>query len=487
MWKVREYLDKATNVVMNYTDMEAKVREATNDEAWGPTGQIMQELAQATYSYESFPEIMSMLWRRMLIDNQYNWRRPYKALVLLNYLVKNGHERVVTSSREHIYDLKGLKNYTFTDDTGKDCGVNVRLKVQQLIDYINDDDALREERKKAKKNRDKYVGVSSDGFGLGNRSHSGSFHDAAHYERDQSMSYSDKTPEKESNNKRTIPQNVPTNVEKPIEVTPPNELIQTIKPKVSETKQIDLLGGIFDHERPKSVEQNSAVTDSTAELKQIVKNIDIFSNKIPKPPKARSKVPDLTSKNPAFARPRDSRATASTSKLTVKPKQQEGNLISTCDLLSQSLEVPSEIKQAPLSHQFDLLSVEETKDNLVEVQKKESNPKPGTRALQDLTTLNEPKSDPFDLADLLSPSSSTLVPTQLGHTTIQPPTVTQLITPSKPSPAAKKLPDTWNSLVSGTNFELDIDNLLKPISKNKIAPTLNQLAIQREQRNNDLI
>lgn len=29
-----------TNVVMNYTEIEAKVREATNDEAWGPTGKV---------------------------------------------------------------------------------------------------------------------------------------------------------------------------------------------------------------------------------------------------------------------------------------------------------------------------------------------------------------------------------------------------------------------------------------------------------------
>jgi telomere length regulation protein len=27
-------------VVMNYTEIEAKVREATNDEAWGPTGEL---------------------------------------------------------------------------------------------------------------------------------------------------------------------------------------------------------------------------------------------------------------------------------------------------------------------------------------------------------------------------------------------------------------------------------------------------------------
>ncbi|XP_057335364.1 clathrin interactor 1 [Microplitis mediator] len=166
MWKVRELMDKATNVVMNYTETEAKVREATNDDAWGPTGAMMQELAQATFTYEQFPEVMSMLWKRMLQENKRNWRRTYKSLLLLNYLVRNGSERVVTSSREHIYDLRSLENYTFVDEIGKDQGINVRHKVRELIEFIQDDDKLRDERKKAKKNKDKYVGMSSDAMGM---------------------------------------------------------------------------------------------------------------------------------------------------------------------------------------------------------------------------------------------------------------------------------------------------------------------------------
>ncbi|XP_049958449.1 telomere length regulation protein TEL2 homolog isoform X1 [Schistocerca serialis cubense] len=166
MWKVRELVDKATNVVMNYTDIEAKVREATNDDAWGPTGALMQEVAQGTFTYEQFPEVMSMLWKRMLQDNKKNWRRTYKSLLLLNYLVRNGSERVVTSAREHIYDLRSLENYTYIDEYGKDQGINVRHKVRELIDFIQDDDKLREERKKAKKNKDKYVGMSSDAMGM---------------------------------------------------------------------------------------------------------------------------------------------------------------------------------------------------------------------------------------------------------------------------------------------------------------------------------
>lgn len=165
MWKVREIADKVTNVVMNYTEVEAKVREATNDEAWGPTGALMQEIAQATFTFEHFPEVMTMLWRRMLQDNKRNWRRTYKSLLLLNYLVRNGSERIVTSSREHIYDLRGLENYSFIDEFGKDQGINIRHKVKELIDFIQDDEKLREERKKAKKNKDKFIGMSCDEMG----------------------------------------------------------------------------------------------------------------------------------------------------------------------------------------------------------------------------------------------------------------------------------------------------------------------------------
>ncbi|KAJ7997261.1 hypothetical protein DPEC_G00227140 [Dallia pectoralis] len=165
MWKVRELVDKATNVVMNYSEIESKVREATNDDPWGPSGQLMGEIAKSTFMYEQFPEVMNMLWTRMLKDNKKNWRRVYKALLLLAYLIRNGSERVVTSAREHIYDLRALENYHFLDENSKDQGINVRQKVKEMVEFVQDDDRLREERKKAKKNKDKYIGVSSENTG----------------------------------------------------------------------------------------------------------------------------------------------------------------------------------------------------------------------------------------------------------------------------------------------------------------------------------
>lgn len=177
LWKVRELVDKATNVVMNYTEVESKVREATNDDPWGPSGQLMSEISRATFMYEQFPEVMNMLWARMLKDNKKNWRRVYKSLLLLAHLIKNGSERVVTSAREHLYDLRSLESYHFVDENGKDQGVNVRQRVKEMVDLVQDDDRLREERKKAKKNKDKYVGVSSET--MGHRGYSGDRYDSS--------------------------------------------------------------------------------------------------------------------------------------------------------------------------------------------------------------------------------------------------------------------------------------------------------------------
>lgn len=36
--------------VMNYTEMEAKVREATNNEPWGASSSMQQEIANGTFN-----------------------------------------------------------------------------------------------------------------------------------------------------------------------------------------------------------------------------------------------------------------------------------------------------------------------------------------------------------------------------------------------------------------------------------------------------
>ena len=77
----------------DYCILKVKVREATSNDPWGPSSTMMSEIADLTYNVVAFSEIMQMVWKR-LNDHGKNWRHVYKALVLLEYLIKTGSEKV---------------------------------------------------------------------------------------------------------------------------------------------------------------------------------------------------------------------------------------------------------------------------------------------------------------------------------------------------------------------------------------------------------
>ena len=71
-YQIRELFDKATNMVMNYSETEVKVVEATNDESWGPAGKLLQELSQLTYSHEHYNEVnLKFLTQSIIISYFY--------------------------------------------------------------------------------------------------------------------------------------------------------------------------------------------------------------------------------------------------------------------------------------------------------------------------------------------------------------------------------------------------------------------------------
>ena len=86
-----------------------------------------------------------------------------KALQLLEFLIKNGSERVIDDARSHISLLKMLRQFHFIDQNGKDQGLNVRNRSKELAEMLSDVDRIRTERKKAKSNRNKFGGVAGGG------------------------------------------------------------------------------------------------------------------------------------------------------------------------------------------------------------------------------------------------------------------------------------------------------------------------------------
>ncbi|KAL5632657.1 hypothetical protein ACGC1H_005566 [Rhizoctonia solani] len=183
MYDIKSMYNQAKNMVLNVSEMEAKVRDATNDDPWGASSTLMQEIAQGTFNFQHFNEIMPCIYSRFMEKEASQWRQIYKALQLLEYLIKHGSERVIDDARSHISMIKMLRNFHYIDDKAKDQGINVRNRAKEIAELLSDVEKIRLERRKAKANRNKYTGTGSDGlsFSSGGGRYGGFGNDSAGY------------------------------------------------------------------------------------------------------------------------------------------------------------------------------------------------------------------------------------------------------------------------------------------------------------------
>ncbi|MCJ1281143.1 Epsin-3, clathrin recruitment and traffic between the Golgi and endosome [Xylographa opegraphella] len=106
---------------------------------------------------------MPMIYKRFTEKAAEEWRQIYKGLQLLEFLIKNGSERVIDDARSHLSLIKMLRQFQFIDQNGKDQGLNVRNRSKELAELLGDVDRIRAERKKARSNRNKFGGVEGGG------------------------------------------------------------------------------------------------------------------------------------------------------------------------------------------------------------------------------------------------------------------------------------------------------------------------------------
>uniref|UniRef100_A0A0B6ZMP7 ENTH domain-containing protein n=1 Tax=Arion vulgaris TaxID=1028688 RepID=A0A0B6ZMP7_9EUPU len=152
------------NTIKNYSDAQVKVREATSNDPWGPSSTLMSEIADLTYNVVAFTEIMQMIWKRLNDDGK-NWRHVYKSLVVLDYIIKTGSEKVAQQCRENFHAVKTLTTFQYLDTDNKDQGMNVREKAKQLVSMLSDDERLKNERAKALKAKERFA---QNAMGVGN-------------------------------------------------------------------------------------------------------------------------------------------------------------------------------------------------------------------------------------------------------------------------------------------------------------------------------
>lgn len=165
------YLDKLRNVAEDAygtargmrDETERKVFEALNNKNWGASSTTLAEIARETFSYDKFGKIFRLIWEAADSAPR-NWRKVFKALMLCEYLVKNGCERCVDEVRDHGYRVRQLQDFQYMEDR-IDRGQGVRDKAKQLLELLSDNANIREARDAAKRLRDKFANQGAPRFG----------------------------------------------------------------------------------------------------------------------------------------------------------------------------------------------------------------------------------------------------------------------------------------------------------------------------------
>ncbi|KAH0785859.1 ENTH domain containing protein [Histomonas meleagridis] len=183
MWRwAKEKMRSTQYILSGRTDNEKLVLEATNDEKWGPSNSQMQEIARLTFNYSACDEVKKVIWER-LSDPEI--RHVQKTLILLEYLLRNGH----TSFRSEAKSMSGILqslSYSQKYSVGEEAQLEavVRKKSKDILTMANDNEIYEAERAKASKLKSKVTSFGNDGgYGYGgyNSGYSSSNYGSSNY------------------------------------------------------------------------------------------------------------------------------------------------------------------------------------------------------------------------------------------------------------------------------------------------------------------
>ena len=90
------------------------LKECTSNENWNISNSKLQILADHTYNWEDYNVIMKHLWSKVQSKPK-DWRRIFKALNAMDYLVKNGAPRVVQDIKDDLYKIRSYNDFSYVD------------------------------------------------------------------------------------------------------------------------------------------------------------------------------------------------------------------------------------------------------------------------------------------------------------------------------------------------------------------------------------
>ncbi|CCH59447.1 hypothetical protein TBLA_0B06220 [Henningerozyma blattae CBS 6284] len=155
IYDAKKFFRMAENFLFNLTDMESKVREATNNDPWGTSVILMAQINAGTFEINQRADIINMLLNRFLEKNGSQWRQIYKSVLLLQYLLINGSTEFVSEVKLNLTLIKNLMLFEFIDDQGYNQSSKISKATERLIELMTDDHLLNDLREKSKNSKHK--------------------------------------------------------------------------------------------------------------------------------------------------------------------------------------------------------------------------------------------------------------------------------------------------------------------------------------------
>ncbi|KAH9703053.1 Dolichyl-phosphate beta-glucosyltransferase [Citrus sinensis] len=129
-----------------------RTEEATNGNPWPPDTRTMNIISRAAFEVDDYWRIVEILHQRLLKFDKKNWRASYNALILLEHLLTHGPKRIAEEFQsDHEDVIKQMGNFQYIDEKGFNWGSSVTKLSQRILELLQSEQLLTEERARARK------------------------------------------------------------------------------------------------------------------------------------------------------------------------------------------------------------------------------------------------------------------------------------------------------------------------------------------------
>lgn len=147
----KEKIKTARLALTDVTPTELLTEEIINGDLWAPDTRAMGVISRAAFEVDDYCRIVDILHKRLIKFDRKNWRVSYKTLLLLEHLLTHGPLRVADEFQCDKDAIKEMASFQFVDEKGFNWGSSVRKLSERILELLENEQFLKEERSSARK------------------------------------------------------------------------------------------------------------------------------------------------------------------------------------------------------------------------------------------------------------------------------------------------------------------------------------------------